>query len=259
VVVVAGCALLGGVVGLLLGQSPAAGPARAEVIEADGVGVTVSPGWRAAGVDGSGVLAVRQEDASESSLRVRLVPAPPVRPPGSQPVRLGALQAWRAAFPGVVRYAAPTTEGTVLVTCRASPGPGADALRECERTASTLTLAASAVPLARTLEAEDRLHGIVADLRAKRDIARRQLARADDPNGQRVLAENLVRSHERAAVALRRLSGAEPIGAAVRRAAAVYASLAASAESGSSRRWEGARERLRRLDDALDEALAARG
>jgi hypothetical protein len=98
----------------------------------------------------------------------------------------------------------------------------------------------------------------VADLRAKRDMARRQLARADEPNGQRVLAENLVRSHERAAVALRRLSGAEPIEAAVRRAAAAYASLAASAESGSSRRWEGARERLRRLDDALDEALAAR-
>jgi hypothetical protein len=183
-----------------------------------------------------------------------------VRPPGSQPVRLGALQAWRDAFPGVVRYAAPTTEGTVLITCRASPGPGADALRECERTASTLTLdTGNAVPLARTLEAGDRLRGIVADLRAKRHMARRQLARADEPNSQRVLAENLVRSHARAAVALGRLSEAEPIEAAVRRAAAAYASLAASAGSGSTRRWERARERLRRLDDALDEALAARG
>jgi hypothetical protein len=259
-VVVAGSALLGSAVGLLLGQSPAADPVRAKAVQADGMGVTVPPGWRAADGKRSGALTVRQEAASGSSLQVRLVHAPPVRPPGSQPVKLGALQAWRAASPGVVRYAAPATEGTVLITCRAPTAAGADALRQCERTASTLTLdEASAVPLAETLEEEDRLQGIIADLRARRDAGRRRLARAAEPSGQSVTAQNLVRSHERAAVALDRLSGAEPIAAAVRRTAAAYSSLATSAESRSTPRWERARERLRRLDHTLGEVLAARG
>ena len=174
-------------------------------------------------------------------------------------MRLGALQAWRASGDDAVRYAAPTTAGSVLITCRASPADG-DWLRTCERIASTLRLhGARALPLASAIEEEERLRAAVAALRTERDAGRRRLARARRRSGQRTVARELAASHRRAALALDRVSHAEPIEAAARRAAAAYSSLAASATGRSSRPWNAARKRVRRSDATLAEALAARG
>jgi hypothetical protein len=52
------------------------------------------------------------------------------------------------------------------------------------------------------------------------------------------------------------LAEAESIEAAARRAADAYSSLAASARSGSARRWEKASERVRRSEAVLAKAIA---
>ncbi|MGH2741643.1 MAG: protein kinase domain-containing protein, partial [Thermoleophilaceae bacterium] len=184
-VAVAGSLVLGSAAGLLLAQAADPEPARAQVVDGGGIAVTMPPGWRAAG-SGAG-LSVRD---SESSLEARLDDGPFERHPDSRPVRLGRLQAWRAAAPGVVRYAVPTTEGAVLITCRARIAPGAGPLRRCERTASTLRLrTASALPLASVVEEEERLRAAIAALSASRDTGRRRLAGAVGPSGQRAAAQ----------------------------------------------------------------------
>jgi hypothetical protein len=260
VVALGGAVALGTATGLLLGGSPEPEPARAKVVNAAGMGVTLPPGWEAVGPGSAGMLAVRAQGDPGSRLEARLVDERLERQESAEPVQLGTLQAWRSAAPGTLRYSAPTTAGTLFITCQASPTADAGLLRLCERTVTTLKLrTASPLPLAGVVEEEDRLQATIAALRASRDEGRRRLARAIRSSGQREVADALARSHERSARALAELSGAEPIEAAVREAGTAYSALAKAAETGAMARWNRAREQVRHRDATLAEVLAARG
>jgi hypothetical protein len=160
----------------------------------------------------------------------------------------------------VVRYSVPTSRGTLAITCRAAASGSPRPLRLCERTASTLRLRdVRALPLAVVVEESRRLRTAIATLRAERDAARASLGSASTPNDQRIAAQDLADIHGRAATALRGLTGAGPLGAATRAAAASYSALAASAGSGSAEHWAGASEQVRRSEAVLAEAVAAAG
>jgi hypothetical protein len=254
---VLGCALiLGAAAGLLLAGSPGSEPARAQTVTAGGLSVTLPAGRHRVG-SGDQSLLVR---APGSRLRARIVSRPPGPPSAGRPVRLGALEAWRRAAGGVVRYSVPTNRGTLVVTCwMTSPGSSLP-LRRCERTASTLKLSdARALPLATAAGHLRRLRATIATLRAERDAARARLSSAATPKDQGLVAQDLADGNERAAAILGRLSGGESIEAAARGAAHAYARLAASAETGSAERWEEASEQVRRSDAELAKAIAAAG
>jgi hypothetical protein len=247
---------LGAATGLLLGGSSDSAPTRSPVVKAAGMSLTLPPGWE--GRAGGAALRVGADGDSDSGLQARLVARPLERQDGATPVQLGALQAWRSGAPGTVRYAAPTTGGTLIVTCLASPSGEAGFLRVCERAASTLTLSnADPLPLAGVVEEKERLRATIARLRAARSAGRARLGRADHPAGQRHAARALARSHARAAGALAGLSGAQPIRAAVLEAVTAYSALAKAAAGGSAARWNRARDHLRERDATLDQALSA--
>jgi hypothetical protein len=248
--------VLGAAAGLLLGGPPESEPARARTVTAGGLSMTLPSGRHRvdAGVPG---LSVR---APGSHLRARFVDRSlPPRPP-AEPVQLGALQAWRSAAGGVVRYSIPTSRSTLVVTCRMTASGGPRPLRLCERTASTIRLRqATALPLAAAAEESRGVRSAIAALKAERDAARARLAGAPTPSDQRAVAEELADSHERAATALRELAGAEAIEIAARDVADAYSKLAASAQSGSAGRWNEASDDVRRSDALLAEAIATAG
>jgi hypothetical protein len=249
-----GALILGSAAGLLLAGSPEPEPARAQTVRAGGMSVTVPSGGHR--VDsGDRTLLVR---APGSRLRARIVSRPLAPRPGARPVRLGALQAWRRAAEGLVRYSIPTSQGTLEVTCRTMSAPSPRPLRLCERTVSTLRLRdAKTLPLAAATEDSRRLGVAVATLIAERDAARGRLGSASGPRRQRLIAQDLAETHERAAAVLHGLVGADAIETAARDAADAYARLAASAGSGSAARWDEASEQVRRSDAVLAEAIAA--
>src|ERR671914_1411401 len=251
-----GALILGSAAGLLLAGSPEPEPARAQTVTAGGMSVTVPSGGHR--VDsGDRTLLVR---APGSRLRARVVSRPLEPRPGARPVRLGALQAWRRAAEGLVRYSMPTSQGTLEVTCRTTSAPSPRPLRLCERTVSTLRLRdAKALPLAAATEDSRRLGVAVATLIAERDGARGRLGSAPTPNHQRLVAQELAEIHQRAAAILHGLAGAEAIEAAARDAADGYARLAAAAGSGAAARWDEASEQVRRSDAVLAEGIAAAG
>jgi hypothetical protein len=180
--------------------------------------------------------------------------------PQGRPVKLGALQAWRVSSGGVVRYSIPTSEGTLAVSCRATASGISRPLRLCERTASTLRLRDSrALPLAAAAAESRRLRTAIATLRAERNAARVRLLSAATPSDQRLAAQDLAETHERAATAFHELTGAGSVEAATRAAAGAYARLAAAAESGAPERWAEASEEVRSSDAELAEAITAAG
>lgn len=253
---VGGALILGGAAGLLLGASPDPEPARAQTVTAQGMSVSLPSSRHRVEPSGKG-LAVRTPGAL---LRARIVRAPLPPPPEARPVQLGALQAWRHDDGGVVRYSVPTSRGTLAVTCRttASRSPGPLAL--CERTASTLRLRdVRALPLAAVVEESRRVRAAIETLGAERDAARARLDSASTPAAQRLAAQDLADSHQRAATALRERTGAEPLEKAARGAARAYSELGKAAESGSAERWAHASEQVRRSEAALAGAIAAAG
>ena len=222
-----------------------------------GLSITLPPGWHP-GDRGDESLSARAE--SGVTLHARLVDRPLELQEKYKAVQLGALEVWRHSAPGAAVYTTPTSEGTLVVTCRASASVGPGPLRECERAASTLRLRGGrGLPLTAALEDSERLRAAVAALGAQRDRARTRLGRASTPRGQRLLAQDLARIHSRAATALDGLAEADSVKASVRRAADAYSSLAASAGSGSAGRWERASERVRRSEAVLAQAIAAAG
>src|ERR671914_35631 len=255
-VALVGALILGSAAGLLLAGSPEPEPARAQTVTAGGMSVTVPSGGHR--VDsGDRTLLVR---APGSRLRARVVSRPLEPRPGARRVRLGALQAWRRAAEGLVRYSMPTSQGSLEVTCRTTSAPSPRPLRLCERTVSTLRLRdAQALPLAAATEDSRRLGVAVATLIAERDGARGRLGSAPTPNHQRLVAQELAEIHQRAAAILHGLAGAEAIEAAARDAADGYARLAAAAGSGAAARWDEASEQVRRSDAVLAEGIAAAG
>ena len=253
VVGVAGALVLGASAGLLLGSSPDPEPARAQTVSAGGLSVTLPPGPHRVEPRDEG-LAVR---APGSLLRARITGSSLPPSQDARPVQLGTLQAWRHSAGGEVRYSVPTSRGTLAVTCHAT-SRSSRPLRLCERTASTLRLRdARVLSLAAVAEESRRLRTAIATLAANLDAARARLGDASTPEGQRVAAQELAHTHERAATALRGLTGAGPVEAAARDAADAYSRLAAAAEGRSAGRWAEASEEVRRSDAVLAEAIAA--
>jgi hypothetical protein len=251
---VGGALVLGAAAGLLLGTSPDPEPARAKTVTAGGLSVTLPSGPHRVEARGKG-LAIRSPG---SLLRARMVSSPLPPSLDARPVRLGPLQAWRHSAGGEVRYSVPTSRGTLAVTCRVTASASSRPLRLCERTASTLRLRdARALPLATVVVESRRVQTTVAALEAERDAARARLGSASTSDEQRLAAQDLADSHERAASVLRELAGAGSVEAAARGAADAYSRLAAAAESGSAERWDEASEQVRRSDAALAEAVAA--
>jgi hypothetical protein len=249
-----GALILGAAAGLLLTGSPEPEPARAQTVTAGGLSVTL-PSGRHRVDSGDQALLVR---APGSRLRARIVSRPLEVRSAARPVRLGALQAWRRATRGLVRYSIPTSQGTLEVTCRMTSSGSSRPLRLCERTASTLRLRdATALPLAAAAENSRRLGIAVATLIGERDAARARLGSASKPSQQRLVAQDLAETHQHAAAVLHGLAGAEAIEAAVRDAAGAYATLATSAGSGSAAAWDEASDQVRRTDAMLAEAIAA--
>jgi hypothetical protein len=123
--------------------------------------------------------------------------------------------------------------------------------------ASTVRLRSERAISLAAAEESRRVDAALAGLEAERVAARARLAGASTPGGQHEVAESLAASHRRAATTLTELAGASAIKAAVRDVADAYSGLAASAESGSEGSWNEARERVRRTDAALTDAVAA--
>jgi hypothetical protein len=191
------------------------------------------------------------------------VDAPVERAEQGTPVRLGRLEAWRepdadvAGARAAVRYVIPTETGKLVATCRAgSPSAGAT-LETCERVASTLRLrSATGLPIAAVVAQQDRWQTEVTLLDKERAAARRNLARAELPAGQRLAAEALERLHIRAAVRFESMPGGEAVAAAARQTAASYRALARAADGESSLQFDAARARIRRSEASLRQAIA---
>jgi hypothetical protein len=251
-----GALILGAGAALLLDTSSASEPPRAETVTASGLSVTLPSGQHRLERGDAGLSVL----APGFRLSARSVDRSLAPPPDARPVQLGALQAWRHAAGGVVRYSIPTSEGSLAITCRKTGSGSSRPLRLCERTASTLRLGdATALTLAAAAEESRRLHTAIEALKAERDAARARLADTFTPDDQRAAAQDLAESHDRAATVFRQFAGAGAIEAAARAVADSYSKLAAAAESGSPELWDEASEGLRRSDAALAEAIAAAG
>jgi hypothetical protein len=255
-IAVGGALILGAGVGLVLDSSSASEPPRAETVTAGGLSITVPSGRHRLDRGDAGLSVL----APGFRLSARTVDRSLPPPPDALPVQLGALQAWRRAAGGVVRYSIPTSEGSLAVTCRKTGSGSSRPLRLCERTASTLRLGdARALTLAAAAEESRRLRSAIEALKAERDAARARLADTFTPDEQRAAAQDLAESYDRAATVFRQFAGARDIEAAARAVAESYSKLAAAAESGSAELWDEASEGLRRGDAALAHAIAAAG
>ena len=227
-----------------------------------GLQVRLPGDWKGT-VPAAGALAAHPVDDPSSGLGLELVDEPVQREEQGNPVRLGGLEAWRepgaevAGARAAVRYVIPTESGKLVATCRASARAAPGTLSTCERVASTLQLrSATGLPIAAVVAQQERWQSEVTRLDEERSAARRNLARAERPAGQRLAAEALERVHERAAARFAALPGGEAVAAAARRTAAAYGGLAAAADRESSQRWNAARERVRRAEASLRQAVA---
>jgi hypothetical protein len=237
-------------------------PPPPHTVARSGLQVRLPGDWKGT-VPAAGALAAHPVDDPSSGLGLELVDEPVRREEQGNPVRLGGLEAWRepgaevAGARAAVRYVIPTESGKLVATCRASARAAPGTLSTCERVASTLQLrSATGLPIAAVVAQQERWQSEVTRLDEERSAARRNLARAERPAGQRLAAEALERVHERAAARFAALPGGEAVAAAAGRTAAAYRGLAAAADGESSRRWNAARERVRRAEASLRQAVA---
>jgi Protein kinase domain len=253
---------LGALAGFLLAGDGPAEPAPPQTFTRGGLQLQLPGDWSAS-APVAGALAANPVDDPGSGLTLLSLDTPVEREEQGNPVRLGALEAWREPQPeaagarAAVRYVVPTESGKVVATCRASARAAPGTLATCERVASTLRLrSATGLPIAAVVEAQQRWQREVRQLVEQRAVARRSLARADLPAGQRLAAEALGRVHDRAAGRFSALQGGNAVAQAARRTAASYRALALAADGESTRLWEGARARVRRSEAALRQVLA---
>jgi hypothetical protein len=234
-------------------------PAFVEHLGSRGLSITLPPGW-IGGVDEEAALSAYPAVDGFSGLTVKIGDEAITDEQRADPVRLGRLDAWRdtSEAPALIRYLVPTSAGTLEIACEASPDATPLTLRACERAASTLRLGTiRALSLPGVVE-EPGVRAAVERLSAARATARRRLALARRPSGQRDAAAALARVHDRAARKLADVPEAAPIAAAARDAAVAYRRLARTAGTRFSRRWNLARKAVRRREAALADAIAAR-
>ena len=255
--IVVGAVALAAFAGIQLGtQDAPAGAAGSELV-GNGASITLPGGW-SQGVPGEGVaLSAYPSSDLFSGLTVRLSDKGAPAGDRSDPVRLGRLDMWRETpSSGLVRYTAPTTEGTLVVSCEAGSGtPGTLAL--CERAISTLRLqSAKPLPLSGVVD-EPGVRAAVTRLDRSRRAGRSQLARADRPGEQRAAAAALARTYEQAARRLAKVPARAEAATAARRAASAYRKLAATAGTSSKRRWAAAVGSVRRAEAEVAKSLRA--
>jgi hypothetical protein len=256
-----GAIALGALAGIVLAGGSDEAPAP-KTFSRGGLQVRLPADWKGT-APAAGALAAHPVDEPGSGLSLELVDAPVERAEQGTPVRLGRLEAWRepdadvAGARAAVRYVIPTETGKLVATCRAgSPSAGAT-LETCERVASTLRLrSATGLPIAAVVAQQDRWQTEVTLLDKERAAARRNLARAELPAGQRLAAEALERLHIRAAVRFESMPGGEAVAAAARQTAASYRALARAADGESSLQFDAARARIRRSEASLRQAIA---
>ena len=223
--------------------------------------ITRPPGWIGVIADDDVALSAYPANDGFSGLTVTLEEGSVSEDDRSDPVQLGKFDLWRDASeaPRRVRYLAPTTAGTLVIVCEASPSAGRTTLRLCERTASTLSLRGQRMLALPGVAEEPGVRAAVARLKTARATGRRRLARARRPGGQLVVAEALGRAHRRAARRLAGLPEGGAIAAASRETASAYHSLARAARSGRRVGWNSARDAVRRAEADLAAAIEARG
>jgi hypothetical protein len=145
-------------------------------------------------------------------------------------------------------YVVPTGDGAVLILCHSPAGARAQ-LAACEAAAGTLVVRGAEQRGPLKVEGwEDRLAVVIAELRARREEARRRLAKAERPAGQALAAGALERSHERAAAGVERVAGLEStpslagLSGALAATADAYGRLANAAEESNRAAYRRARE-----------------
>jgi hypothetical protein len=228
--------------------------------------MTLPDGWDPARAAGAAVAARPAGDDS-GSLTVSLSKDPVASAEQTEAVKLGALEAWRAASPGSkgqpagVRFVIPTRTGKVVANCLATRPTAADLLPACERAASTLRIAAvTPVPLATVVKAEgERWRLAVGRLRVDRTAGLRKLIAARKPFGQALAADALARVHDRAVRRFSPLVGGAPVVSAARATAADYRALAAAVRAQSTPAWNAAQARVRADEAKLLKAVDSRG
>jgi hypothetical protein len=256
-----GAIALGALAGIVLAGGSDEAPAPTTFSRA-GLQVRLPADWKGT-APAAGALAAHPVDDPGSGLSLELVDAPVERAEQGTPVRLGRLEAWRepaadvAGARAAVRYVIPTETGKLVATCRADPPAARITLQACERVASTLRLrSATGLPIAAVVAQQDRWQSEVTLLDKERAAARRNLARAERPAGQRLAAEALERLHIRAAVRFESMPGGDAVAVAARQTAASYRALARAADGESSLEFNAARAQVRRSEASLRQAIA---
>jgi len=248
--------VLGALAGTIMGDSGDSSPSNPDRVRAEGLSAKLPEGWEKR--SGTGGLSAGPTGSPGSGLTVTVDDSAVASAEQTTPVKLGSLEAWRAASAGQVRYVIPTRSGKVVATCTSGAGAGAALLATCERAASTLRLGSvTNVPLETVVREEgERWRLAVGRLRVDRSAGLRRLAQASRRTGQALVAESLARAYERAERRFAPLPGGEPAVSAARATARAYRSLAAAARAGSSRRWNAARAEVRRREAALARTVA---
>ncbi|HYM53867.1 MAG TPA: serine/threonine-protein kinase, partial [Solirubrobacteraceae bacterium] len=281
-------AVLAGAAGLLLGGgSSGSGEAFGNSASAGYIELSFPAGWQrlasaptipgltfsqpvALAVRGaasaSGQLVAGEVSASGPSL----LPAPFASalagaPPHPEPVRLGALEAYRyrgLSVPGLAGpltlYAAPTAKGVATVACLGSSAAGTAS--QCAQIAATLKLnGTTAFGLAPSAQYAAALGHVFGALQSAAGVAGARLRAASSASGQAAAAAELAAAYGSASSAVGRLSASpavQSLNAGVAGSLAAvgrdYAALAAAARAGD----EGAYARAVRAADN-DRARAA--
>jgi hypothetical protein len=191
-------------------------------------------------------------------------------PTPNDPVRLGALQAYRykALRPKGVNgtltvFATPTTSGVATVACVTPPAAKASFPTDCERVAATLRLAgAKPYSLGPSDAYAATLRRTISRLDAASAPAARRLKSADTPAAQASAADALADAYRGASRRLARVSvspvveGANSrIAAALSRIARGYTSAASAARAGDTAGYEAAGRAVSRAGVALGRAF----
>jgi serine/threonine-protein kinase len=236
-------------------------PPRPTRVSATGLTALAPAGW-----EGRGGESLRASPPGDrrSGLSAELVEEDMRAGLDAEPVRLGALEAWREDDPdppgyrAAVRYLVPTEAGTLVIRCQASLRAESGLLSTCERAASTVRLRRGrALPLSARATTRQRIVLAITGLERRVARAHKRLAAAERPAGQALMAEVLARAHQRSSDRLEALASGDPAIALLDGAALAYRELAAAAAARDRAEWNAARAAVRERQAELRPALDA--
>jgi len=222
------------------------------------VSLTLPTGWDQRDVGSAYALQAGPPRMPDAGVAIKLSDQAPVRPEGAQPVKLGRLETWRTqgiSLDGggsATRYLAPTSEGSLVITCFAPAVRSAELLPRCERAAATISLhSGRALALDTTIASDRRLVRVADELAAERAARRDALAEAEKRSPQSRAARSLARLYDTAASELR----GEPMATTLTATAEAYRELALAAKGGDEAGWNSGRDEVERQEAQVDKAL----